>query len=747
MMESATTQSQVLTLSVQGMTCGACAARIERKLNKIDGVQASVSLASEQARVTLDAKSDPEILLDCVADLGYSARVVTPEQGRSDQLDDLDRRVKSLGKRLIVAGLIMMPLGDCSLVFWLEPTLRFPGWQLLLCLLALPVVTWCAWPFYQAAARGVRHFSATMDTLVSLGIIASTLWSLYAMFWLDRNGGQGATTSLRHLPGGAIYLDVAGGVVTFLLAGRWFEAVARRRSGGSLRALAALNAKTVTVMTLGGEMELPIAMLAVGDKFVVRPGTRIATDGIVVEGASSIDMSAMTGESVPVEVVTGDGVLGGTIATNGRLIIEATKVGRDTQLARMIDLVEEAQSQKAAAQRLADRIAGVFVPIVIGLSIATFSAWKISGSDIQTAVNNALSVLIIACPCALGLATPMALMVASGRGASLGIYFKDLEALERSRYIDTLVIDKTGTLTTGHMAVSELYVDPLLDRSAIIRQLGALETASRHAVARAIASWAEGEVGELPTVVDFMDRPGHGVQGTVDGVLVEALSLQSAGELPAAMAREAQSFEALGMTMVVVRSNAKVAAIVGLSDHAREEAQQAIRQLHDLNLRCTILSGDTQRAAEAIGRQVEADEVIANALPSDKVDIVRTLQAQNNIVAMVGDGINDGPALATADLGIAVGNGTDVALGAASVIIMRSDLRVLPIAIYLSRKTAKTIRGNLIWAFGYNVAAIPLAMAGLLNPLIAAAAMALSSGFVVYNSSRIRYVGEAKNPT
>ncbi len=755
--ERVDTEPAVASFTIGGMTCGACAARIERRLNRLEGVNATVNYASERARVVLPTGVAPQRVINEIESTGYTAVLVEDEARFAEQSAEIDRRVRSLRWRLVVAAFIFMPLCEASFAFWLVPQARFPGWQWLLVVLAAPVVTWAAWPFYVAAVRNARHGTSSMDTLVSMGIIAATTWSLYAMFWLDNGHGQQATLSEpRHLPGGAIYLDVAAGVTTFLLAGRYFEAIWRQRSGGALRSLAAIGAKDVSVFDAGGfEQRIPIMQLEVGDRFVVRPGETVATDGEVEAGHSSIDKSAMTGESVPVDVAPGDRVIGGTVCEGGRLIVRATSVGRDTQLAQMVRLVEDAQNQKAAAQRLADRISSVFVPTVIGIALATLVAWLLAGASPQAAFSAALSVLIIACPCALGLATPTALLVASGRGARLGIFFKGYQALEVSRLIDTVLLDKTGTITEGKMVVTDVQSVPGVDRAAVLRWAGTVEQASEHVVGRAIAARAREELGNLPEVDAFAAHPGLGVNGAVDGHRVgvgrSELVADAAAVVPVGLARVCMRWEELGRTAVLVRRDDEIVGAVAVADTPRPSAAPAVRDLQKLGLHCVLLTGDNEPTARAIAKSIGVTEVIAGALPAEKVGVIRRLQLEGRSVAMVGDGVNDAPALASADLGLAVGSGTDVAINAADMIIVRDDLRVIATAIDLSRRTHRTIRGNLIWAFSYNVAAIPLAAAGLLNPLIAGGAMALSSGFVVWNSSRLRHVGSgtvlANQPT
>jgi P-type Cu+ transporter len=731
-----------VSLAIGGMTCGACAAKVEQRLNRIDGVEARVNFAAERARVAAPVDLPVDRLVEAVASVGYTAAVAGERTALEDQEIEADRRVRDLGRRLVVAGLLFMPLCDLSIAFSLVPSVRFPHWQWLLVVLAAPVVTWAAWPFHKAAARAALHGTSTMDTLVSLGVLAATGWSVYAMFFQDTgNTSQTVLWVLSHQSGGSIYLDVAAGVTTFLLAGRYFEASSRRRTGNALRSLAAVGAKDVAVLdAMGFERRRPVAELEVGERFVVRPGETVATDGEVVFGHAAVDRSAMTGESLPEEVAPGDRVVGGTVAVGGRLVVRATEVGLDTQLAHMVRLVEEAQDQKASVQRLADRISAVFVPAVLVAAAATLTGWLLAGSSGEHAFNAALSVLIIACPCALGLATPTALLVASGQGARRGIFFKGYQALEISRQVDTVVLDKTGTVTEGRMVLADLVCAAGVDRGSLLRWAGALEQASEHPVARAVAAAARKDAGPLPEVDRFEALPGLGARGTVEGRPVAvgregALDLRA--PVPAAVAGPCREWEARGRTAVLVGRDGAVVGALAVADAVRETAPAAVAQLQSLGLHCVLLTGDNEPTARAVAAAVGVDDVVAGALPTDKVAVVRDLQRSGRSVAVVGDGVNDGPALASADLGLAVGSGTDVAINAADMVVVRDDLRAVPAAIVLARRTIKTIRSNLAWAFGYNVAAIPLAACGLLNPLIAGAAMALSSGFVVWNSSRL----------
>lgn len=757
-----------VSIAVGGMTCGSCAARIERHLNSLAGVSARVNYATERAAVHAPDDYAASDLLQEIEGLGYTAQLLSdPRHGApaasGDMAGDaagsahsglaaadvaLDRRVRSLRRRLVVAALLFMPLCDTSLAFSLFPATRVPGWQWILLVLSAPVVTWAAWPFHQAAFRQARHGSSTMDTLVSLGIVSATAWSIYAMFFEDTLQARGSLAAmLTHHSGGSIYLDVAAGVTTFLLAGRYFEARSRQRSGDALRSLAALGAKDVSVIDEDGtERRVPVGALSPGTRFVVRPGEKIATDGVAVDGGSAVDRSLMTGESQPVDVVAGDPVTGGTVALTGRLVVQATRVGRDTQLGHMLDLVERAQNEKAAVQHLADRISSVFVPVVIVLAAGTLAGWLLSGASSLVAFNAALSLLIIACPCALGLATPAALFVASGAGARQGIFFKGYKALEVSRQIDTVVLDKTGTVTEGTMAVVGVAAVEGVSDEDLLRTAGSLEVASEHPIARAIATAAEAVVALAP-VTSFVAVPGLGATGVVDGRAI-AIGRAAVGSdrgeggtpamLPVALDAQRRDWEDAGMTVVVVRRDDVTIGVIAVADALRPSAEPAVRALREMGLRCVLVSGDNAPTVRAVGAAVGADDVVAEALPDEKVAYVRRLQAEGHSVAVVGDGVNDAPALATADLGLAVGSGTDVAIDAADLIVVRDDLRVVPVALALARRTLRTIRSNLLWAFAYNVVAIPVAALGLLDPLVAGGAMALSSAFVVWNSSRLR---------
>ncbi len=736
-------QTSEVGLAVQGMTCAACAARIERKLNRLGGVVAVVNYATGQARVTAPVGMPAAELVGAVEEAGYSATVIAPGP-RTPEADADGAQARYLFRRLMLALAFYIPLTDLSVQLSLFPQFRFPGWQWLLVALAVPVALWAAWPFHRAALRGLRHGTLSMDTLVSLGVIAACGWSAYAMFVLDRGPSKASGWyELVHASGGGIYLEVAASVTTFLLAGRFYEARARRLAGDAMRELAAAGARDVCVVEDDGtERRVPVAELRAGQRFVVRPGERVAADGDVLSGQSAVDTSMMTGESVPADVGEGDQVTAGTIAVGGRLVVRAVKVGQDTQLAHLVALVERAQTQKAAVQRLADRIAAIFVPSVLVLAAVTLSAWLLAGAPAQRAFSAALAVLIIACPCALGLATPAALMVACGRGAQLGIFIKGYRALESSRAVDTVVLDKTGTVTTGVMAVTAVLPGPGISRETLLRRAGAIESASEHAVAVAISAAASAELGPLPEVTGFEALPGLGARGTADGeqILVgrERLLRDRGIAVPAGLDDAFRPWQQAGCTMVLVGWDGQVRGALAVADTVKPSAAAAVARLHGLGLRTLLLTGDGESAARSAAAQAGIDEVIAGALPADKVSVLADLRAAGATVAMVGDGINDAPALAAADLGLALGSGTDVAITAADLILLRDDLGAVPDGIGLARATFTTIRRNIVWAFGYNVAAIPLAAAGLLNPIIAAAAMALSSAFVVWNSVRLR---------
>ncbi|MET8829168.1 heavy metal translocating P-type ATPase [Streptomyces sp. NPDC004608] len=732
-------------LAIGGMTCASCAARIEKKLNRMDGVTATVNYATEKAKVSYDGDIAVADLIATVEATGYTAREPEPpRRAGAAPADDADGpdELRPLRQRLITAVVLSVPVIAMAMV----PALQFEYWQWLSLTLAAPVVVYAAWPFHKAAWTNARHGAATMDTLISVGTSAAMIWSLWALFF-GTAGTPGMThpfelTIARSDGAGNIYLEAAAGVTAFILAGRYFEARSKRKAGAALRALMELGAKDVTVLRDGRETLVPVSELAVGDHFLVRPGEKIATDGTVVEGTSAVDASMLTGESVPVEVGPGDGVTGATVNAGGRLVVEATRVGADTQLARMARLVEDAQNGKAAAQRLADRISAVFVPIVIALSLATLGFWIGNGAGAAAAFTASVAVLIIACPCALGLATPTALMVGTGRGAQLGILIKGPEVLETTRKVDTVVLDKTGTVTTGKMTLLAVRTAEGTDEKDVLRLAGALEHASEHPIAQAIATGAAERTGTLPVPEDFANIPGLGVQGIVDGhaVLVgrEKLLAEWAMDLPAELKLAKQQAESAGRTAVAVAWDGEARAVLEVADAVKDTSAEAIVRLRALGLRPVLLTGDNQAVAESVAAEVGIDEVIAEVMPEDKVDVVKRLQAEGRSVAMVGDGVNDAAALAQADLGLAMGTGTDAAIEASDLTLVRGDLRAAADAIRLARKTLGTIRTNLFWAFAYNVAALPLAAAGLLNPMIAGAAMAFSSVFVVGNSLRLR---------
>ena len=753
-MEDSTTDREV-ELAIGGMTCASCANRIERKLNKLDGVAATVNYATEKAKVSFDPTIDPDLLVETVEQAGYTAERVPPAfvagepNASTPPTNGEDAATRELRQRLVISAVLTIPVVAMAMV----PALQFTNWQWLSLTLAAPVVVWGAFPFHKAAWTNLRHGTTTMDTLISVGTLAAFGWSIYALIW-GTAGMPGMThtfafTITRTDGAGNIYFEAAAGVTTFILAGRYFEARAKRRSGAALRALLELGAKDVAVVRDGHEVRIPINQLAVSDHFVVRPGEKIATDGRIVEGTSAVDASLVTGESVPAEVAPGDAVVGATVNAGGRLVIEATRVGTDTQLAQMARLVEDAQNGKAHAQRLADRISGIFVPIVIALAVATFAIWLLVGGTSTEAFTAAVAVLIIACPCALGLATPTALMVGTGRGAQLGILIKGPEVLETTRRVDVIVLDKTGTVTTGRMTLVHVIPANGEDELQLLRLAGALEHASEHPIARAIAVGASERVGNLPGVDDFANLEGLGVQGLVKGNdgadhkvlvgrprLLESHAEHLTPELESAIAAAAEA----GRTAVTVGWDGKARGVLVVADAVKPSSATAITQFRGLGLTPMLLTGDNAAVAATVAAEVgiEPEKVTAEVLPADKVGVIKGLQAEGKSVAMVGDGVNDAAALAQADLGIAMGTGTDVAIEASDLTLVRGDLRVAVDAIRLSRRTLTTIKGNLFWAFAYNVAALPLAAAGLLNPMLAGAAMAFSSVFVVSNSLRLR---------
>ncbi len=733
----------LIELDIQGMTCASCAARIEKKLNKLDGVSATVNYATEKATVHVPAGYDPQDLVATVENAGYGATLPAPKRQKDDDTAEpaADPELTGLRQRFIGAAILSIPVILMAMI----PALQFTYWQWASLTLAAPVVVWAGWPFHRAAWTNLKHGAATMDTLISLGTLAAFLWSLYALFF-----GMAGMPGMKHAfeltvaphDGTAnIYLETAAGVITFVLGGRYFEKKSKREAGAALRALMELGAKDVAVFRGEAEVRIPIDDLRVGDQFVVRPGEKIATDGVVVSGRSAVDASMLTGESVPVEVGEGDSVTGATVNAGGRLVVRATRIGPDTQLAQMAKMVEDAQSGKADVQRLADKISGIFVPVVIVISLLTLIAWLVLGNPPTAAFTAAVAVLIIACPCALGLATPTALLVGTGRGAQMGILIKGPEVLESTRRVDTIVVDKTGTVTTGKMTVTDV-VAPTVSATDLLVTAGSLENASEHPIAQAVAKAAKEKVGDLPVPVTFTNVEGHGVRGEIDGhdVVVGKENLLSTwnAELSAELAAAKSDLEKQGKTVMVVGWDGEARGLIAVADTVKETSAEAIAQLKSLGLTPVLLTGDNETVARQIASQVAIDDVIAQVLPEEKAKVIADLQKQGKVVAMVGDGVNDAAALAQADLGLAMGTGTDVAIEAADITLVRGDLRGATDAIRLSRRTLGTIKGNLFWAFAYNTAAIPLAALGLLNPMLAGAAMAFSSIFVVSNSLRLR---------
>ncbi|WP_375431819.1 heavy metal translocating P-type ATPase [uncultured Friedmanniella sp.] len=733
-------------LAIGGMTCASCAARIEKRLNRLGGVTATVNYATEKARVDFPATVSAEDLVAAVEQAGYTAALPPPSpvDDAVTTAEPTEDPLRLLQQRLLICAVLTVPVLATAMV----PALQFPNWQWLSLMLAAPVVVWGAWPFHRAAWTNLRHGATTMDTLISLGTLAAFGWSLYALFF-----GTAGMTGMRHPfawtltrgdGAGNIYLEAATGVTTFLLAGRYVEARSKRRAGAALRALLELGAREVSVLEAGRERRIPTAQLQVGMSFVVRPGEQVATDGVVTDGSSAVDAALLTGESVPVEVGPGDAVVGACVNVGGRLVVRATRVGADTQLAQMSRLVADAQNGKAQVQRLADRISGIFVPVVLVLAALTLVGWLVAGGGPAAAVTAAVAVLIIACPCALGLATPTALMVGTGRGAQLGIVIKGPEVLESTQRVDTIVLDKTGTVTTGQMTLLDVVATAGEDPDQVVRLAGAVEDASEHPVGRAVARGARERVGELPVVQEFANLAGRGVRGRVEGYAVQVgrrdLRGQHGTALPADLEQAMTAAEDQGRTAVAVSWDGEVRGVLVVADAVRPTSAEAVAQLRRLGLTPILLTGDHAASARAVAAQVgiAADQVIAEVRPQDKVAVVARLQRDGHVVAMVGDGVNDAAALAQADLGLAVGTGTDVAIEASDLTLVRGDLRTAADAIRLARRTLGTIKGNLFWAFAYNLAALPLAAAGLLNPMLAGAAMALSSVFVVTNSLRLR---------
>src|SRR5580700_11196194 len=742
---------RTVELAIGGMTCASCAARVEKQLNKLDGVAATVNFATQTARVRFPASVTADDLIQAVRQAGYAARGVRGEDppGRGvtgGSPPGGEGEAGSLRRRLAVSLALAVPV----VILVMVPALQFRNWQWASLALASPVAVWGAWPFYRAAAVNARHGAATMDTLVSVGVAAAYLWSLYALF-LGTAGQPGARMSFAWLARGAgadpTYLEVASGVTALVLLGRYLEARAKRRSGAAVRALLSLGAIQATVLRDGVEERIPAEQLAAGEEFVVRPGEKIAADGIVTAGSAAVDTSMLTGEPMPAEVSPGDIVAGGSVNAEGRLVVQATRVGADTQLAQLARLVAEAQAGKAPVQRLADRISAVFVPVVIAAAVVTLIAWLAAGQPAGAAFTAAVAVLIIACPCAMGLATPTALLVGTGRGAQLGIVIKGPEVLESTRAVDTIVLDKTGTITTGRMSLADLAAGPGASADRVLRLAGAVEDASEHPVAAAIAAGARERLGaDLPAVTEFTSHRGLGVSGVVDGHAVVVgragwLETEWAQQIPAGLAARAAEAERAGQTAVFAGWDGQVRGVLVVTDTIKPTSAQAIARLRGMGLRPVLLTGDNERAARTVANAVGIDEVIAGVLPAGKADVIRHLQDRGRVVAMVGDGVNDAAALAQADLGLAMGTGTDAAIEASDLTLVRGDLLAVRDAILLSRRTLTIIKGNLAWAFGYNIAAIPLAALGFLSPLIAAAAMAFSSVFVVSNSLRLRRFG------
>ncbi|WP_299569337.1 cation-translocating P-type ATPase [uncultured Williamsia sp.] len=735
---------------IEGMTCASCAARIQRRLNKIDGVEATVNFATGSARVDHPADVSVSDLAGQVAAAGYRAIARDEDSGTAPAHTDDGHDHMSHGgdaadlrHRLRVSALLGIPVIALAMI----PALQFDNWQWLSLTLAAPVVVWGAWPFHVATVRNARHLATTMDTLVSIGITAAFGWSLYALF-LGHAGMPGmrhgfSFTLDRGDASSSIYLEVAAGVTVFLLAGRYLEARSTREAGAAMRALAEVGAKEATLLVDGRERTVAVGEVAVGDLVVVRPGEKIPVDGVVEDGRSSVDASVVTGESAPVDAGPGDRVVGASIVVDGTLTVRATTVGADTQIAQIAQLVQRAQEGSAGLQRVADTISAFFVPVVLGLAIVTLAAWLLAGGGVSAAFTAAVAVLIIACPCALGLATPTALMAGTGRGAQLGVLIRGQEALERAGRIDTVVLDKTGTVTTGVMTLVEVVAAPGVDADDLLRTTATVEARSEHPIARAIVTGARDRVGEdLPAPADFVSEPGRGVRGVVDGRTVVAGRLrwlQGQGlSADDTVVRAVSDAESSGATAVVAGWDGAVRGVVVVSDEVKRSSAEAIAAFRELGLTPVLLTGDNEGAARAVAAAVGIDEVIAGVLPADKASVVESLQGKGARVAMIGDGVNDAAALATADLGLAMGTGTDAAIESSDITVMSGDLSSAVDAVRLARATRKTIHGNLFWAFAYNVAALPLAASGLLNPMFAGAAMAFSSVFVVTNSLRLR---------
>ena len=758
---SPTADVVTIDLEIGGMTCASCANRVERKLARLPGVEASVNYATEKARVSTTADTDVSELIAAVESAGYTAAVAMAVRRDSEDVgaaraSEMPSETDALRNRLLISAALALPVLLMSMI----PALQFDNWQWLSLTLAAPVAVWGAWPFHRAAWINARHGAATMDTLISVGVAAAFLWSLYALFFgMAGMAGMRMSLELITTPGSGgheIYLEVAAVVTVFILAGRYIEARAKRDSGAALRALLELGAKNAMVMRGGTEVSVAVDALVVGDRFVVRPGEKVATDGLVVEGASAIDKSLVTGESVPVDVTVGDRIVGATLNVGGRLVVEVTRVGADTELARLGRLVEEAQTGKAAVQRLADRVAAVFVPVVFVLAIGTFVAWALLGPSLETAFTAAVATLIIACPCALGLATPTALLVGTGRGSQLGILIRGPQVLEQTRRIDTIVLDKTGTITRGELVVSAMFasapaltgsereLEPELEpKLELLRLAASAEHGSEHPIARSIVAEAGARGLTLSPVDSFASDAGAGVRATIGDRLVAVgraswLAAEWALEVPHDLQQRIAAAEASGSTPIVVAADGAVLGVIVVDDEIKSTSADAVQRFIALGLTPVLLTGDNSGSAAAVAQKVGISRVLGGVTPAGKLDAIRELQAAGHVVAMVGDGVNDAAALAAADLGIAMGQGTDAAIAASDITVLSGDLVVVGDAVRLARRTLGTIKGNLFWAFLYNVIALPVAMLGLLSPLVAGAAMALSSVFVVTNSLRLR---------